>query len=344
MIPVKNIYYMLSYAFKILNEGCYKSVATESFENASDLFAAILIKGVTSLLSRGLSRSYIGVQNSILSVKGKINLSATIKENALIKREVVCEYDEFSPNEYQNKILKSTMILLLKADVSLERKKKLRKLLCFFREIDEIDVYKINWDLKFNRNNLHYRMLLGICQLVVKGLLQTQSDGCMKLRDYLDEQRMSRLYEKFVLEFYRREYPGLKVSASEIQWALDDDFDDRLPTMKTDIMLQLDESVLIIDTKWYSSVTQSKFDSHTWHSANMYQIFTYVKNKESELQGRPHQVSGMLLYAKTDEQIQPNHVYMMSGNKISVKSLDLNVDFSQIKASLDDIAREFIRG
>ena len=51
------------------------------------------------------------------------------------------------------------MILLLKADVSLERKKKLRKLLCFFREIDEIDVYKINWDLKFNRNNLHYRML-----------------------------------------------------------------------------------------------------------------------------------------------------------------------------------------
>ena len=97
---------MLSYAFKILNEGCYKSVSTESFENASDLFAAILIKGVSSLLSRGLSRSYIGVQDSILSVKGKINLSATIKENALIKREVVCEYDDFSPNEYQNKILK----------------------------------------------------------------------------------------------------------------------------------------------------------------------------------------------------------------------------------------------
>jgi len=344
MIPVKNIYYMLSYAFKILNEGCYKSVATESFENASDLFAAILIKGISSLLSRGLSRSYIGVHDSILSVKGKINLSSTIKENALIKRKVVCEFDDFSSNEYRNKILKSTMILLLKADVSVERKKKLRKLLCFFREIDEIDVYKIKWNFKYNRNDLHYRMLLGICQLVVKGLLQTQSEGGVKLRDYLDELRMNRLYEKFVLEFYRKEYPGLSVSASEIQWALDDGFDDRLPTMKTDIMLQLDESVLIIDTKWYSSVTQSKFDSHTWHSANMYQIFTYAKNKETEFHGRPHKVSGMLLYAQTDEEIQPNHDYMMSGNKISVKSLDLNADFSRIKASLDDIARDFIRG
>ena len=335
---------MLSYAFKILNEGCYKSVSTESFENASDLFAAILIKGVSCLLSRGLRRSYIGVHDSILSVKGKINLSSTIKENALIKRKVVCEFDDFSSNEYRNKILKSTMILLLKADVSVERKKKLRKLLCFFREIDEIDVYKIKWNFKYNRNDLHYRMLLGICQLVVKGLLQTQSEGGVKLRDYLDEQRMNRLYEKFVLEFYRKEYPGLSVSASEIQWALDDGFDDRLPTMKTDIMLQLDESVLIIDTKWYSSVTQSKFDSHTWHSANMYQIFTYAKNKETEFHGRPHKVSGMLLYAQTDEEIQPNHDYMMSGNKISVKSLDLNADFSRIKASLDDIARDFIRG
>lgn len=335
---------MLSYAFKVLNEGDYKSVSTEAFENAADLFAAILIKGVSGLLRRGLRRSYIAERAPIIGVKGKMNVSSTIKENTLIHKKVVCEYDEFSPNEYQNQILKSTMILLLKADVALERKKKLRKFLCFFREIDEVDIYKIDWNFKFDRNNQHYRMLLGICQLVVKGLLQTQTDGRVKLRNYLDEQRMCRLYEKFILEFYRKEYPGFKVSASEIQWALDDGFDDRLPTMKTDIMLQFGRSVLIIDAKWYGSVTQEKYDSHTWHSANLYQIFTYVKNKEAELQGRPHKVSGMLLYAKTNEEIQPNHNYMMSGNKISVKSLDLNVDFARIKASLDDIARDFMRG
>lgn len=49
-------------------------------------------------------------------------------------------------------------------------------------------------------------------------------------------------------------------------------------------------------------------------------------------------MSGMLLYARTDENIQPDNVYMMSGNKISVKTLNLNCVFLEIAAQLDDIA------
>lgn len=53
-----------------------------------------------------------------------------------------------------------------------------------------------------------------------------------------------------------------------------------------------------------------------------------------------HIVSGMLLYAKTDEEIQPDNVYQMSGNKISVKTLDLNCDFTVMTDSLDSIVIE----
>ena len=45
----------------------------------------------------------------------------------------------------------------------------------------------------------------------------------------------------------------------------------------------------------------------------------------------------MLLYAQTDDEIQPNNRYMMSGNKISVKTLDLNCEFSEISAQLNKI-------
>ena len=48
-------------------------------------------------------------------------------------------------------------------------------------------------------------MLISICYLVVKGLLQTQSNGHTKLMDFLDEQRMCRLYEKDV---YKRQLRG----------------------------------------------------------------------------------------------------------------------------------------
>ena len=45
----------------------------------------------------------------------------------------------------------------------------------------------------------------------------------------------------------------------------------------------------------------------------------------------------MLLYAKTDETIQPDNTYQMSGNQISVKTLDLNQEFSEIAAQLNAI-------
>lgn len=43
-IFIKNIYYMLSYAFTTLNQGGYEDVATEEFENMHNLFAAILVR------------------------------------------------------------------------------------------------------------------------------------------------------------------------------------------------------------------------------------------------------------------------------------------------------------
>jgi 5-methylcytosine-specific restriction enzyme subunit McrC len=48
----------------------------------------------------------------------------------------------------------------------------------------------------------------------------------------------------------------------------------------------------------------------------------------------------MLLYAATDESIQSNISFHMSGNKISVRTLDLNRDFSEISAQLKAIVAE----
>lgn len=57
MIPVQNVYYMLSYAFKVLNEQGYKRIATEEFNNTAELMAAILAKGIAVQLKRGLEKS-----------------------------------------------------------------------------------------------------------------------------------------------------------------------------------------------------------------------------------------------------------------------------------------------
>ena len=340
MIPVQNIYYMLAYAFQVLNENGYKDIETEQFDNVGELCAAILAKGVALQLKRGLGKEYVPQTEHLSSLRGKIDIAESIKSQSMIRKQLVCTYDDFTVNSYMNRILKSTMELLIRSDISKVRKKELRKLLVFFGDVEPLNIYDINWRIQYNRNNQSYRMLISVCYLVVKGLLQSNTSGSTKLMDFLDEQRMCRLYEKFILEYYRKEHPEVKASASQIPWQLDDDFGSMLPVMQTDIMLSKGNSVLIIDAKYYGHTTQSQYGVHTLHSGNLYQVFTYVKNKDAEFGNEPHTVSGMLMYAQTDESVQPNHIYHMSGNKISVRTLDLNRPFKEISELLDSIIAE----
>ena len=340
MIPIKNIYYMLSYAFQILNEQGYKKLATEEFDNAEDLCAAILIRGISHQLKRGLGREYIPETDAVSAIRGKIELAASLKKQSMIRNQMVCTYDEFSVNSPLNQIIKSTVMLLLKADVSKARKKEFRKLMVFFADVSLVDVRSIIWSVNYNRNNQTYRLLISICYLVVKGLLQSPGDGSVRMMDFLDEQRMCRLYEKFILEYYKKHYPQIRVAPSQIDWALDDGIGAMLPTMQSDITLSHQsgetEKTLIIDAKYYAHTTQVQYDVHTLHSNNLYQIFTYVKNRAA----KGGEVAGMLLYAKTDEEIYPDNEYKMSGNKVTVRTLDLNCDFEDIAVQLDAIVQK----
>ena len=337
MIPVQNIYYMLSYAFQALQAQNYKALATENFHNTAELCAAILDKGISVQLKRGLGRDYVPKSESLSTLQGKLNISESIKTQTLLKKQMICTYDEFSTNTQFNQIIKSTMLLLLKANITNTRKKSLRNLLLFFSDVNEIDLRFVNWNQHYNRSNQSYQMLIGICYLIYNGLLQTQNDGATKIMDFFDEQRMCRLYEKFLLEYYRKEHPELSANASQIAWQLDDSENQLLPKMQTDIMLSQGNNILIIDAKYYSRMTQQQYGTNTLHSNNLYQIFTYVKNKEFELKDCEHTVSGMLLYAQTDEDVIPNNTYQMSGNQISVRALNLNQDFSEIAEDLDSI-------
>lgn len=332
---------MLTYAFRVLNEQGYKKIATEEFSNIAELCAAILCKGLSIQIKRGLDREYVEQEEALSSLRGKINISESIKTRTVFQKQLICTYDDFSVNSYMNQIIKTTMLLLLNSDISKTRKKDIRKLLLFLDEVDVLDVHLINWSLRYNRNNQTYRMLISICYLVIAGLLQTNIDGTTQLMDFIDEQRMCRLYERFLFEYFKKECPQISVSASQIPWVLDNDMSAMLPIMQSDIMLTYEKKILIIDAKYYSRTTQSFYDSHTLHSNNLYQIFTYVKNKASQIQEEGYEVSGMLLYARTDEIFQPDNAYRMSGNKISVSTLNLNCDFSEIVSQLRGVAMEY---
>lgn len=343
MIPIQNIYYMLSYAFRTLTKQGYREMSTEKFSNTADLMTEILIAGISQQLKRGLGRAYIEQMEDIPVIRGRVNITESVKRQTMINRKLSCVYDDFSVNNSKNRIIKSTALLLLRADVAKQRKSRLRKLLVYFDKVELIDLRTVDWNIHYDRNNQTYRMLISICYLVVKGLLQTQADGKTKIMDFLDDQQMYHLYEKFILEYYKKEYPYITTNASKIKWQLDDGMDYMLPNLLSDITLEYDNKVLIIDAKYYSHIMQNRYEKETIRSANMFQIFTYVKNKEAELKDKPHEVAGMLLYAQTDNGTQPEYRYQMSGNMISVKTLNLNCDFEDIRRQLDSIITDYFK-
>lgn len=340
-ILIKNIYYMLTYAFQVLKQSNYDEIASEEFENAADLFAAILAKGIAQQLKQGLYREYVGQQEQLSVMRGKLNLQGTIHNKRKRKRELVCEFDELSENNRFNQILKTTaLILIYEQSVAKERKAALKKVMLFFGGVDQIDPTTIRWDrFGFHRNNQNYEMLMNLCYFVLDSRLQTTEKGKYKVGSFTDE-HMERLYEKFVLEYYRQHHRYLsEVKAAQVKWNLGESSNETmikfLPIMQTDIMLRYKEQILIIDTKYYAHTMQSRYNSHTLHSNNLYQIFAYVKNQDTNNSGN---VSGTLLYAKTEEAITPDCEFTMGNNRISVKTLDLNTDFIELTRQLDELA------
>ena len=148
MILIHNVYYMLSYAFQILNEQSYKSIATEQFHNTADLMAAILSKGIATQIKCGLGKEYILRTEALSSLRGKMDITESIKTQTILKKQMRCIYDEFSFNGTKNRIIKSTLELLLKSDIPKYRKKELRKQLIFFSEVENRDLHSVNWNMK----------------------------------------------------------------------------------------------------------------------------------------------------------------------------------------------------
>lgn len=332
---------MLAYAFRVLDKGTYEKIGAEEFENSLDLCAAILARGVESQLKRGLGRSYVERTERLSTLRGRVDVTATLKTSALLKRQLVCDYDELSIDTQANRILKATMhLLLINRDVAKGRKRDLRKLLPYFAEVTEIDLRSCNWKIRIDRNNQEYRLLLFICRMVYEGLLMSEAWGAHTVPSFFDDQAVSRLYEHFILEYYKKEHPELSVSASQVPWALDDGELGLLPVMQTDITLRKGDRVHIIDAKYYGHMMQQNYGLHTLHSGNLYQIFTYVKNMQEALPKDAPRVSGMLMYARTDEELLPDSSYQMSGNSISVKSLDLNTSWPNVKEQLDMVVEQ----
>ena len=337
-IKVSNIYYMLAYAFQSMTAGSTMSLGNEDFENLHTLFAEIILRGMNRQIKRGISRDYSPRIETLTSVRGKIDITKTINGMTHLTRQLVCEYDEFTEDILPNRVIKAAITVLLRhGDLPVKSRYGLKRIHQFLSGVKDLNRSEIRFDfLKSARMSIEYKMIVSVCRLLFENLLMTEENGEQKLRSYLPDEKMSQLYERFVREYYRYHHHELFDKESKINWDLNEDTDiANLPSMWSDTRLSHKGKTLIIDTKWYSRTMAVYFGKSSYHSSNLYQIYSYVNNFAKGTQGN---VAGVLLYAKTDEPVPPDDDFPVSGNRIIVKALDLSQSFEVIRTQLDEIA------
>jgi 5-methylcytosine-specific restriction enzyme subunit McrC len=352
-IPIQNIYYLLCYAWNKLDESDIVNVKAISTTELIDLFAKILINSTARLLKQGLDRNYVEHEYIVNGIKGKLNLSASVKQNILPVNKTICLYDEFDYNIVHNQILKTTISKLLRVNnLDKDLKNELRQLFQKMPPISEIKIRNSHFkQIRLHRNNYHYDFVLKVCQIINENLFIDESSGNYKFKDFTrNDKAMARLFEEFVRNFYKIEQSYFEVKRDNIEWNLESESEEdlqreedlrMLPIMQTDISLHLRHPLtrkitrkIIIDTKYYKDAFKTRFTQEKFNSAHLYQLFSYLKNQESDSE-ITKTCEGILLYPAVGTGFK--FCYRYENHQIIIMAINLNQDWYNIKRDLLEI-------
>lgn len=333
---------MLCYSFygEQLNLKDEAKLGTEAFENIYKLFSLLLCLLLKREVKKGIHREYINTNEELKTVHGKIDINKTINNNSLTGKKIYCEFSDYSDNCLLNQIIKTTLFYLLKSDeIGNTVKDEIKRMLNYFLMVDLIDIRSIRWEqVKFNRNNLSYKYIVDLCQLILNGLIVSDEEGDNKFKEFLDDTRVSAIFENFIKAYFRKHYPELNASSRKLY--LSDKPIMNIPMMKTDITLEYDNRMLIIDAKFYSKILKESYNSNckTISNSHLNQIYVYVDSQDPNKTGN---VKGMLLYAQTINEPSVEFGFSMIGHDIFIRTLDMNEEWDNIRKRLNLIAETF---
>ena len=332
-IPISNIYYLLCYAWGHFDErDVVRLDELDGLESVQDLLGKVLAEGTYRLIRRGIDRGYRDVREDLSGIRGKIAVGETVKRALRARGQVTCDYEELSHDVLHNRILRSTLRSLIRlpdlhSDVHTEVRNAYTKL-------DGVTLVPLSRRLfeqvQLDRNRRYYRFLMSVCRLIHEQLLVDERIGEATFTS-VSEERMERLYEAFIVEFYRCEQNRYRVNprGRTISWADEGTADhqrSKLPRMEADAILEAPDRRIIMDAKYYREALGGRYGGKL-HSDNLYQLLAYLRSREAtEAPGTRHE--GILLYPTVDAPVAVD--VHLEGFRIQARSINLAQDWRRI--------------
>lgn len=351
-IPIRNLWHMLLYAWNEvpldqIRGWPLRDAFVERSPTLDALLASVLIRLMQQRLRIGLGHDYIDEANTLRGIRGRIDFAETIKQHALERGQLICEFQGYRANSLKNQIIRSTLARLVKvghfgADPAVVREiqQKLRRLL---RDLDGIDFVDLTPELI--RRQLYarsghdhdYRLMLSICDLIIQRQMPGNSEGHTRaLVPLIDRELvvLYRIYERFVANFYRLHLKDWEVSAQKrLEWHAAE-ANERLPLMIPDIVLQerSTQRMIILDTKFTAhSLTENQWGKAIFDSSHLYQLYAYLKSQEHVSEAH-RTAAGILLYPAVRNRFSER--VKLQDQVIRIASVDLAAPWQEIEGQL----------
>jgi len=341
-IPIENIYYLLCYSWNQLDASNRIRVSASDYTQYIDLFAKVLNNGCSYILKRGLDRTYKNEFEELTQVHGKIDFKNNLRNLSVPSLRLHCDFDELSQDILHNQIIKATLNKLLRVK-NLDRSIRLELLEVYkrFLHISDIALTSNHFaKVNLHRNNLFYRFVLNVAFIIHENISLNEDTGSYEFIDFVrDEKKMAKLFEHFVRNFFKEALRNsdFNVGSETIMWNVTQKGDnniDFLPIMKTDISLTSPNRKIIIDTKYYAECLNEYYDKEKIISANLYQMYAYVKNAEVQ-GGSAINSEGLLLYPTVSKEHSITNI--IDNHKITIKTINLNQHWRLIRNDLLEI-------
>jgi len=241
-----------------------------------EIFISMFLEELSKLIKQGIKSDYITKEENLKFLKGKLKISDQIKYNTIHKERFYVEYQEFSSDRVENRLIKTTLEYLYKKSKSNKNQQRIREFLFVFDEIGISHDIKTDFSkVKLNRQMKEYEQVLLWCKTFLLDNSFSPYKGDDVAFALLFD--MNLLFESYVYDYLKKKPKIKNITPQDKRHHLAYENNSGRFRLKPDIVIN--DGVIIADTKWkllseekaYNGVAQS----------DMYQLYAYGTKYEN---------------------------------------------------------------
>lgn len=320
---------LLHLLYKLPN---YKNIDSANFELIKNLeifeiFIFMFLEEVGIIIKKGIKSDYVGQEDNLFYLKGKLLINEQIKRNSVHKERFYVQYDEYNQNRAENRLIKSTLKLLSNISRDFDNQRKIRQYMQHLNWIElSLNIDKDFSMVKTGRGMEHYKNALIWSKVFLKKESFSSFSGDTVAFAILYP--MEKLFECFVEWWLEKKYPHLQIEAQNGGV----DFVKKLFTVRPDFLIKkYNQVICVADAKWKLIENDGDFSQ-----SDFYQLFAYkhifLKEQKENYKDEICELMSLKIYYPKSDYLKNDRIFEYFDNT-EIKIVPLDIETKLLKES-----------